>query len=201
MSASDSRPLRVPPLPAEEWGDAEYAALGSLLGMPGEKVPRAGSGHPYDPLNFSVVGTMVRHPDLARAFFAFNGHQLHRNSLPLRWRELAILRVAHRRRSAYEWGQHVKIALDAGMTSEEIDGLARGDDGFEGADRLILEATDELLTDGRIGDALWPRLEAELDEHQLMDLIFVVGTYAMLAMAFETWGLRPEAGTAPLPDV
>ena len=187
------------PLAGDEWGDEEYAAYGSMLRMPGDRVPRFGSGHAYDPERFAVVGTFVRHPALAKAFWGFNGYQLQRSSLPLRWRELAILRVAHNRRSAYEWGQHVKIALAGDITAEEIDQLAAGNDGFVGIDRLILEATDELLGDGRIGDDLLPRIEAELDTHQMMDLVFIVGTYSMLAMAFETWRLTPEADTAPLP--
>ena len=200
MSDAEIEQLRVAPLAADEWGDEEYAAFGSMLGIPGAKVPRAGSGHRYDPLNFSVVGTMVRHPALAKAFWAFNGHQLKDNSLPVRWRELSILRVAHTRRCAYEWGQHVKIALESGLTSGEIERLARGNDTFDGVDLLVLEATDELLAQGRIGDSLWPRLNAALDTHQMMDLIFIVGTYNMLAMAFETWGLTPEPNTALLPD-
>ncbi len=201
MSDASPPPTRLPPLPADEWGETEYAAFGSLLGIPGDRVPRAGSGHQHDPMNFTVVATMVRHPELARAFWRFNGYQLQRNSLPLRWRELAILRVALRRRSAYEWGQHVKIALDAGVTNEEIERLAHGNDGFDGVDLLVLEATDELLGDGRIGDALWVRVQEQLSTHQAMDLLFVVGTYAMLAMAFETWGLQPESDTVPLPDI
>ena len=94
MSDGGAAGPRVTPLPADEWGDAEYDAYGSLLGIPGAKTPRAGSGHKYDPLNFSVVGTMARHPALAKAFWAFNGHQLKHNSLPLRLRELAILRLS-----------------------------------------------------------------------------------------------------------
>jgi 4-carboxymuconolactone decarboxylase len=193
--------LTLAPLRAEDWGDAEYDAYGSLLGIPGERVPRAGSGHRYDPLNFSVVGTFMHHPELAKYFLAFNNYQLQRGSLSVRWRELAILRVAHRRQSAYEWGQHVKMALDGHITSDEIDRVARGNEGFEGVDRLILEATDELLTDGRIGDALLRRINDSLDTRQVMDLVFIVGTYNMLAMAFDTWRLVPEAGTAPLPPL
>ena len=187
------------PLPPDEWGDAEYDAYGSLLGIPGEKVPRAGSGHRYDPLNFAVVGTFMHHPELAKHFLAFNNYQLQRGSLSVRLRELAILRVAHRRQCAYEWGQHVKMAFDGGVTSDEIDRVAQGNDGFDGTDLLVLEATDELLDDGRISDELLPLLGAALDTHEQMDLVFIVGTYNMLAMAFETWRLVPEADTAPLP--
>jgi 4-carboxymuconolactone decarboxylase len=191
--------IDLTPVPPDEWGDDEYAAYGSLLGRPGDKVPRAGSGHPYDPMRFSVVGAFVRHPELAKAFWGFNSYQLQRNSLPLRWRELAILRVAHRRRSAYEWGQHVKIALESGFSAAEIESLALGNNGFDGADLLVLKATDELLVEGRITDSVLLALGSELDTHQVIDLIFVVGTYAMLAMAFETWKLVPEPDTATLP--
>ena len=41
------RPL-LAQLTAEEWGDKEYAAYGALMGLPGDKVPRAGSGHAAD---------------------------------------------------------------------------------------------------------------------------------------------------------
>ena len=64
----------------------------------------------------------------------------------------------------------------------------------------MLEATDELLVDGRLGDSAWTRLHEELTPHQVTDLIFIVGTYAMLAMAFESWQLQPEPGMARLPE-
>ncbi len=198
--SDEQRQPRVAPLSPEEWGDAEYAAFGAMLGVDGEKAPRAGSGHRFDPMRFAVVGTMVRHPELARAFLAFNRYQLNDSSLPLRWRELSILRVAVRRRSEYEWGQHVKIALAGGLTADEIERLGAGNEGFSGTDLVVLEATDELLVEGRLSDDLWSRLDAALDAHQVMDLIFLVGTYSLLAMAFESWRLQPEADTAPLPD-
>lgn len=116
-------------------------------------------------------------------------------------RELAILRVAHRRRSGYEWGQHVKIATEgAALSTDDVDLLGRGNDGFAGVDLAVLEATDELLVDGRLGDSAWTRLHEELTPHQVTDLIFIVGTYAMLAMAFESWQLQPEPGMARLPE-
>ena len=66
--STDSGPveLGLRPLAADEWGDEEYAAYGSLLRMPSDRVPRFGSGHAYDPERFSVVGTFVRHPRTGR---------------------------------------------------------------------------------------------------------------------------------------
>lgn len=192
---------RLAPLAADQWGEAEYAAFGTLLGIPGDRVPRAGSGEKYDPLRFDVVGTMVRHPSLAEAFWVYNGRQLHHNTLPVRWRELVVLRIAHARQSAYEWGQHVKMALDAGIGEAEIGRLVAGNLGFEGTELVLLLATDELLRDGRLSDEVWGQVTEVLDEHQAMDLLFLVGTYTMLAMVFETWRLPPEPGFAPLPPL
>jgi len=131
---------------------------------------------------------------------SYNAFLLQRGELPLRLRELAILRVAHTRRSAFFWGEHVRVALAGGLPEEDIARLSRGNGEFNGVDQLVLQATDELLADGRTRAAIWQRLVEELGTHQAMELIFVVGTYAMLAMACDTWGLAPPAGSAALPD-
>ncbi|HZN79428.1 MAG TPA: carboxymuconolactone decarboxylase family protein [Mycobacterium sp.] len=187
------------PLSADEWTDDAYAAVGALFGVPGEAIPRAGSGEARDPLNFDILGVLARHPDLARVFLSYNAFLLQRGELPLRLRELAILRLAHVRRSAFFWGEHVRVATAGGLSEDDIAGLARGNVEFDGTDRLVLEATDEMLADGRARPAMWKRLVEELGTHQAMELIFAVGTYGMLAMACDTWQLVPPPGSAKLP--
>ena len=44
-----------------------------------------------------------------------------------------------------------------------------------------------------IADATWAVLAAELDRHQLMDLVFTVGAYDLLAMAFRSFGVELDA--------
>lgn len=193
------RPL-LTPLSASEYGDDEYAAVGALMGIPGEDVPRAGSGHATDPLNFDIVGVLARHPKMARVFLSYNVFLLRQGELPLRLRELAVLRVAHTRRSAFFWGEHFRVATAGGLSEDDIARLARGNDEFAGIDRLVLEATDEMLVNGRALAATWQRLVEAIGTHQAMELIFVVGTYAMLAMACDTWELAPPPGSAQLPD-
>jgi 4-carboxymuconolactone decarboxylase len=199
MTDHADRPL-LTPLEADEWGDDEYAAVGALFGVSGEEVPRAGSGDVRDPTNFDILGVLARHPRMAKEFLVYNAYLLQRGELPLRLRELAILRLAHKRRSAFFWGEHVRVATAGGLSEDDIAGLARGNSHFDGVDRLVLEATDELLAEGRAQPATWQRLVAELGTHQAMELIFVVGTYGMLAMACDTWQLLPPSGSAKLPD-
>ena len=193
------KPL-LTPLGAHEWGDDEYAAVGALMGIPGEEVPRAGSGQPRDPMNFDILGVLARHPKMARVFMSYNAFLLQRGELSLRLRELAVLRVAHVRRSAFFWSEHHRVATTGGLPEEDIASLVRGNDDFNGVDRLVLEATDQMLCDGRAQAATWLRLVEELGTHQAMELIFVVGTYSMLAMACDTWELAPAPGSEKLRD-
>ncbi|MDP3689729.1 carboxymuconolactone decarboxylase family protein, partial [Bradyrhizobium sp.] len=54
---------------------------------------------------------------------------LHKQKLSPVNRELLILQVAHLEGGAYEWRQHVPIALGVGVTQPQIDAVERGDYG------------------------------------------------------------------------
>jgi 4-carboxymuconolactone decarboxylase len=187
-------------LSPDQWGDEEYDAFGALLGIPGDRVPRAGSGHRFDPLNFAVIGVLANHPSLTKAFLGYNAYLMQSSSLPGRLREFAILAVAQRARAAYLWAEHVDIARGVGITDDEIESLATGGRDIGGEDLLVLEATDELHDRGSLSPEVWTGLCDELGLRPAMDLVFVVGTYRMLASAFTTWGLEPAADAARLPE-
>lgn len=173
--------MRLSPLPAEEWGDPARAAVAGLL-PEGRRNP-LGAGN--------ALATLVRHPDLAKAFLAFNSHLLMHSTLPPRLRELAILRVAHRRGCAYEWTHHVRIGMKAGLSEAEIEAAGQG----KATDELeiaVLTAVDELDDDSALSDRTWATLGEHLDERQRMDLVFTIGCYCLLAMAFNTFGIEPE---------
>lgn len=141
---------------------------------------------PGRPKGLNALGTLAHHAELARAFHTFNGHILFATSLSPRQRELLVLRVAAVRGSAYEWRQHVLLAGDAGITPEEISWITEGPEasGWSTADRALVGAVDELLADARVADDTWSVLAASLDVEQLMDVIFTVGAYDVLAMLF-----------------
>ena len=54
----------------------------------------------------------------------------------------------------------------------------------------MLAAVDELVGDAMVADATWAQLASELDEQQLMDLVFTVGAYEVVAMAFRSFGIE-----------
>jgi 4-carboxymuconolactone decarboxylase len=177
---------RLAPLPPEEWDDDVRRSLAPLL--------PADRANPRDAGN--ILGTLVRSPALTRAFLTFNAYLLRDSTLPARLREVALLRIVHRHANTYLWDHHVPIARRTGLTDAEIEGVRRG----EVADRLdglVADAVDQLDDGDQISDATWAALSEHLDEPQRMDLVFVVGTYAMLAQVVATFGIEDEAGPAP----
>jgi alkylhydroperoxidase family enzyme len=150
-----------------------------------------------------ALGLLARHPQLTTAFHSFNGHVLFATTLSARQRELLVLRVAVRRDADYEWAQHVVLAGDAGLSPDEVARIADGPDadGWSALDRSLLRAADELLDDARIGDDTWRTLRAELDDQQLMDLVFTVGAYDLVAMAFRTFDVELDDDLAARPEV
>jgi 4-carboxymuconolactone decarboxylase len=146
-------------------------------------------------------GVLLQYPALAKAFLTFNQHVAVASSLSKRQRELLILRISWLRRSEYEFVQHVVVGKNAGLTDAEIERVQQGPDapGWDALEADLVRAVDELNADARIGDATWARLSAVLSGNQLMDVVFAVGCYEVLAMAFKTFGAQLEQGVEPLP--
>jgi 4-carboxymuconolactone decarboxylase len=174
--------MRLPPLPDEQWDERARAALAPVLPESRRNLRSAGN----------ALGALVRHPDLARSFLGFTAHLLVRSTLPVRLRELVILRIARRRECVYEWVHHVQMGADAGLTGAEIEAAGRGEATGE-LDQAVLTATDELDATSTLSDKTWALLGEHLDERQRMDLVLTIGGYCMTAMAFNAFGVEPEA--------
>jgi AhpD family alkylhydroperoxidase len=186
---TEARAPRLGPLPISDWADEERDLLRGNLA----RADRYLSGDPDAPPPPAILGLFARHPRVAGPWLGFNGALLQEGTLDARDRELIILRVATRTRCGYEWEQHRSIAAAAGLTEREI--AAVGDDlscaGWPTQDRDLLLAVDQLLDDHALDDVRWAQLAARFDERQLLEICFVVGSYACLAMVLNTAGLTP----------
>jgi 4-carboxymuconolactone decarboxylase len=172
--------VRVAPLPAGEWDEAVHAALRM---MPEERRNPVAAGN--------AIATFVNHPDLTRSYLTFSFYLLTRSTLAPRLRELAVLRIAHLTSCAYEWDEHVTIGKNTGLSDDDIAALQHGEAADE-FDRTVLTAVDELVETTRITDETWAALGERMDKRQLMDFVFTIGGYHMLAMALNTFGVEPK---------
>ena len=172
---------RIPALAPEQWSEAAQAAL----------APLRNDGQPLN-----IFRTLANHPDLARRWMVFANHILGKSTLPVRERELLILRIGWLCQSGYEWGQHVLIARREGMTEADIGACRTGPDtpDLAEADSLLLRAVDELHGDAHVSDGTWAGLNRHFSTQQLMDIVFTVGQYNLVSMALNSFGVQPDEG-------
>lgn len=143
----------------------------------------------------NIFRTLVRHPELFRRWLVFGNHVLMQSTLAPRERELVILRTGVLCEAEYEVHHHTAIGKAAGLSDDEIARIAHGPGaaGWSDADRALLTAADELHATQRLSDATWQALTARYDTKQVMDLIFTIGQYTLVAMALSSLGVQIEA--------
>ena len=189
---------RIPPLPTDQWGEDVRAGVAALLPAGATQELRRSKGGPK---GLNILGTLAQYPAMMEKYHTFAGHILYLNSLESRHRELLILRVAVLRGVEYEWRQHVYIARELGVTDDEVGRIAEGPRaaGWSPFEAKLLQAVDELVIDAQLSDETWAVLAGELDQHQLMDLVFTVGNYDLLAMVFLSFGVPVDTDLAKVP--
>ena len=129
------------------------------------------------------------------------GDVLFKSSLPVREREILILRVAWLCRAGYEWGHHVAIGRDSGLSREEIQRIIEGPDapGWDAFEAALLRAVDELHGDAFVSESTWNALAERYNTQQMMDVIFTVGQYNLVSMALNSLGVQQDEGFDELP--
>ena len=140
--------------------------------------------------------------EMCRQYWAFTRHLGFNYTLPLRDKELLILRTAWLSRGDFIWGVHsTGGGRRAGITEEELARIPEGPaaSGWSDFDAALLRAADELHASRFITDATWAALAERYDEAQLLEVIFVVGNYTLLAMYHNSIGVPLEPGLPGLP--
>ncbi len=135
-----------------------------------------------------TIAALANHPPLLAPFLGWAAALALQGALSKRDHELLALRTAHNWRSDFEWDEHARYAVDAGLNDDEIARIRTGPDapGWSDHDADLLRAADELHRDGRIGDATLASLEAEHSPAALIEMLYVVGQYTMLSMVANT---------------
>lgn len=159
------------------------------------------TGPSGDPLN--IFGVLGNHPDMLKRWLVFATHVLSKNSLSPRDRELLILRTGWNCRSHYEWGQHVVIARQCGITDDEIDAVKTGPGAtsWSSHDRALLTAADELHEHQSLSDHSWSALTDAYSTEQVLDVIATVGNYHLVAMFLNSTGVPLDEGVPDEPDL
>ena len=140
--------------------------------------------------------------DTCSKYWAYTINFVSNYAIPLRDKELIILRTAWLSRGDYIWGRHNLIGQEAGLSPEQISRITVGPGApeWDDFDRALLTAADELHTSRFISRATWDALDERYTEEQLREVVLIIGNYTQLAMFQNTLGALLEPDIEGLPD-
>ncbi len=182
---------RIPALPPKQWPRELLEASSAIRAPEGFPAPPI-AGASGKPRGLATLETFAHHPDLAKAFFPFNGHVQYGTTLAPRQRGILVLRVGVVRQSTYMWSQHFLTGRELGLTDEDMANVAFGANAptLDPLDAALIRAVDELIEDGVISDATWNELSADFDHRQMLDVIFTVGCYETVGFMMRSVNLE-----------
>ena len=131
--------------------------------------------------------------DLADKAQALGHYCRYNSSLAPRLSELAILTTARIWDAKFEWQAHLSSALTAGLDPTVIDSLSADKHPvFVAEDEaLVYEFTRELNIKRGICDALYERSVSILGKGGTVDLVGILGYYALISMTIKAFDVDP----------
>ena len=118
--------------------------------------------------------------------------------------ELAIILVARRHDSSFEWYQHQRIAREKGVPLEAIEAIRLGQRPRElNADsQLVYDFTASLLDTNRVPDEIYDAARAAFGVVGVVELVALIGYYTLIAFTLNAHEVPLPAGADnQLPDL
>jgi alkylhydroperoxidase family enzyme len=174
---------RIPPLRRAEADPKVEAAF--------ERIESLGGYVPNMHLTFG------KHPDLYAAWLPFAVHIMPDSTLKPRHRQLLILRTSYSWRAPYPWTHHARISqVVSDLSSDEIEATARdlALHPWLALERALLRACDETRLQGAIQEETWRTLSSELCERGLLDVVFTIGQYTLIATTLNSLRVQLDEG-------
>jgi 4-carboxymuconolactone decarboxylase len=186
-AAQEATGKRFPQLTLDQLNDQQRRLAEEIL-----KVSSVGLGGPYNPL--------LRSPVLGDRMFRLLDYLRFNTSLDRRLNELAILVQARVWTSQVEWYAHQPLAIKAGLSESIVADLKAGrrPAAMKTDEAVVYDLCMELSTTRQVSDPTWQRAKAIFTEQQIVDLISVSGTYAMVAMLLNAAQEPAPGATQPL---
>ena len=128
---------------------------------------------------FALVPDVFKH-----AVDGFGVYLSGQRALAPKLRELGQTRAGYARGSQFVFSQHCKAARSVGLSDEQVAAIPAWStaDCFSPIERAVLAYTDALVRDGgRVPDALFAQLRAELSDEEILELSYVTLTYELHA--------------------
>ena len=144
-------------------------------------------------------------PELCDRVEALGAFARFESSLDLSLRELILLIAARNFDAQYSWNAHIDKCVDAGVSREALEQLARKERpnfGDHQDQEVIYKFCTELLEDHFVTDATFAQALELFDSQGCVDIIGTLGNYSMLAFCLNAFqvDLQPDR-EPPYPDI
>ena len=139
------------------------------------------------------LGVWLHRPHLADKAQQLGQYCRYDSLLEPRLSELAILVTARIWDAGFEWDSHEPPARAAGLNDKIITALAHDEEPvFEQADEsVVYRVSKRLNIDREISPALYAEAKQLLGKERLVDLIGVLGYYALISMTIKAFEVDP----------
>ena len=135
---------------------------------------------------------LLNSPDAAEAVGQVGEHIRLRSTLHPAFRETAILGVARALDSDYVWAHHEPIARAVGVRPQVIEAIrsGRAPMGLPPKEGVFAQAGKEFARDGALSERTFQAIEHLLGPEGAVELVLVVGYYAMLNGVLGSLGIE-----------
>jgi 4-carboxymuconolactone decarboxylase len=153
--------------------------------------PRGGLRGPFWP--------WLRSPELADRAQKLGEFVRFNSTLPPRLFELAVLVTAQHWKAQFEWYAHATLARKAGLGEDVIVALQAGaQPNFAALDEAaVYDFAVELYARKRVGDAVYAAALTHLGEQGVVELVGILGYYALVSMTLNVFGMEVPDGAPP----
>jgi 4-carboxymuconolactone decarboxylase len=182
-------PIRLPPIGEDRLTAEQRALMSAIASGPRGTFKMGGPFFCY--LHSPAFGELAQ---------KLGAHLRFGTSIPPRLSEFAILATAHMWKAQYEWAAHEPQALKAGVKPTTIAALRAGREPVSAPkdERALYSFIKELYRSRRAGDRAYRAAHAVLGDAGMVELVGLLGYYAMVAMTLNVFRMPVAAGT-PLP--
>jgi 4-carboxymuconolactone decarboxylase len=182
-------PIRLPLIPQERFTPEQQSLVAAISSGPRGQFKMSGPFFCY-----------LHAPGFGELAQKLGAHCRFGTSISPRLSEFAILVTAQHWKSHYEWAAHAPIAEKQGVKPETIRDLRDGRAPKKAPkDELAIYAfAKELYRDKRVSDRTYKSVNALLGDSGTVELVGLLGYYAMVAMTLDVFRMPVPEGT-PLP--
>ena len=185
-------PERMPMIPEDKMTAAQKKAAAELAAGPRKEIK-------------GPFVALLRSPELMSRVQKVGEYIRFICPLDKRINEFAAIIAARFLNQQFEWWAHYRQALEAGLKRDIADAIAEGrrPTGMAKDEEVVYDVITEVLHNNGVSDATYARGIEQFGEQGLIDLLAVVGYYALLAIVMNVARTAvpegPPLPLAPLP--